>query len=891
MLVLHCIHYATPSNVYKSADAGNSFASLPPNPGGAGTNNLEITSIDVSCPGYYIIAVGTRDCDSGQYGGIYILDESMSFTWIDTDLGNYDVYDVAFSPDYPADRQLVAVVTDETDTLVTAKFSDAGWGATVADARLDRDNSGLPTPVVATSADIAFPDDYRASSYNLFIAVDTNAGNGDVYRINSSMATDLNIGSAYGLGNIDVTSLAVTGSTAAARLLAGTSASAQVYFSTGGGINWTRSAKGPTGQAKTFVVMAPDFSSCGKAYAATSGTESALSCTADGSVTWNQRSLIDTRISYIVDLAPSPNYGWDNTLFMLTWGGKHSLWRSLNGGASWARVYSSALADVDNIKRVALSPQYGNGSQVVFIAGTSGGKPAVWSSIDNSQNFTPPRVTGDPLTGGTFLIDVWVVANDSTLFVGSYDGSHGLVYRTTDSGWTYSAGVAVGNQSLSSITLSPNYDQDGAMLVGNTAGWVYLSNDNGASFYPLPPNTTSPPLTGSVSFAFDPKFAINNTVYAASDSPNEGVYRFIISASSIWERIDSTLPADGMIGELKVSADGVLYAANFKANGGVERCINPTFSQGPTFETLVRGLDAGATLSGLWLSDCRLWSIDTTNNRLMTCSDDLSQSVSLISPFDGASGIGTLVNYKISAVSLDWQALTGATGYEWQVDYGTDFSGSPVFEGNTQATSVRLPPLEPNTTYCWRVKAAGSVLSWWSATWSFTTRLGFETIAPTLVCPQQGAIDVESNPLFQWQPLAGSDRYELLIATDGSFAKPVVVKTADHALAVTIWQCDTNLDYDTPYCWKVRSTSSGISGAWSATSVFTTKSPPVQLEPSPASESSSPVLPESPPPPPPSPPVSPEWVKWLMYLGGAFISTIIATLIVLIILTVKIGRF
>lgn len=42
------VYYATSSSVYKSADAGNSFTPLPPGPGGAGTNNLAITSIDVA---------------------------------------------------------------------------------------------------------------------------------------------------------------------------------------------------------------------------------------------------------------------------------------------------------------------------------------------------------------------------------------------------------------------------------------------------------------------------------------------------------------------------------------------------------------------------------------------------------------------------------------------------------------------------------------------------------------------------------------------------------------------------------------------------------------------------------------------------------------------------
>ena len=65
--------------------------------------------------------------------------------------------------------------------------------------------------------------------------------------------------------------------------------------------------------------MATDFASSDIAYAATSGTESAFSVSRDGGITWNQQSLIDTKISDIVDLAPSPDYSQDNTLFMLTY--------------------------------------------------------------------------------------------------------------------------------------------------------------------------------------------------------------------------------------------------------------------------------------------------------------------------------------------------------------------------------------------------------------------------------------------------------------------------------------------------------------------------------------------------------------------------------------------
>ena len=72
------VYYATVSDIYKSTDDGNEFTLLPPNPGGAGSNNIEITSIDVArLDSNSIITVGTRDTDDSQYGGVYILDEEQ----------------------------------------------------------------------------------------------------------------------------------------------------------------------------------------------------------------------------------------------------------------------------------------------------------------------------------------------------------------------------------------------------------------------------------------------------------------------------------------------------------------------------------------------------------------------------------------------------------------------------------------------------------------------------------------------------------------------------------------------------------------------------------------------------------------------------------------------
>jgi len=555
------IYYATTANVYRSTDGGKKFEQLAANPGGAGSNNVEITDIAVTHLGSRLVAVATRDTDNSEFGGVYILDEEKLVpSWVNSNIGSYDVYTLAFSPLYASDRQLVAVLTDETDTFIRFKSGDAGWGATFGDARLDKDNSGTPTSVaVSDSAAIAFPTGYDGTltDATLFIAIDTGTGDGDVYKIiaaespESSEATDLDAGAAWGMSNIDITGLAAASSDGATHLLAGVANSAQTYYSDDEGSNWARSRKGPTGGSKTCVLMSTDFASSYRAYAATSGSDSALSRSDDSGITWNQTGLIDTYINDIVDFAPSPDYSQDTTLFLLTSGGDCCFWRSTDDGQKWERLYSSSFADVDNIDFIALSPQYGNDSQVVFLAGNSNGQPLLWKSTDSGQRYTK-CLTADPDSSAPLPIDALTVVDDTTLFIGSYAGSNAYIYRTTNGGYTYESGGTAGNNTINSIILSPDFNHDGTMLVGNSNGWVYLSEDNGGNFAPLPPKATSPPLSGAVSVAFDAGFSRNHTVYAANITADKGAYRFKVGSSEEWERIDSTLPSGGMLNKIIV---------------------------------------------------------------------------------------------------------------------------------------------------------------------------------------------------------------------------------------------------------------------------------------------------------------------------------------------------
>ena len=311
----------------------------------------------------------------------------------------------------------------------------------------------------------------------------------------------------------------------------------------------------------------------------------------------------------------------------------------------------------------------------------------------------------------------------------------------------------------------------------------------------------------------------------------------------------------------------------------MERSLNPTYSLGPTFETVTRGLDDGATLTGLWLQGNRLWASDTTNARLMTFDDTLTVPLSLTAPADKSPGVGIITGEGevVKNVELDWETLNGATEYEWQLDDDTDFS-AVLFEGDSQASAELPPDLEPATTYYWRVRASEPVLSPWSEKWSFTTTMGAKATGPELISPEAGATGVSLRPVFQWSALAGAKGYELIVSTEAALDNPTVLKTGDYALTDTAWECGINLDCETTYYWKVRAVSATTHSDWSAVGAFTTQAanPNVAETPPPSDDNPATAAQVTPAPTEPPPATmttdTPDWVK---YLIGALLSAVV----------------
>jgi len=781
-----------------------------------------ISSIDVSpYNGSYAILVGAKNQNNGQFGGVFVIYGDVFMQWQDLGLAGCDVHTAAFSPQFPQDNCIVALANDETHTFITWKTGSGNWAATIANAELKDGETGSPLTEIET-AKIAFPNDYssNANSGNcvLYAALETGINDGDVYAVygrqnpGQSIAEDLDVASSYGQNSIDIKGFNICGSLGDICMMAGSSTSGHIYISSDGGNQWQQSRKSPAGGQITSVLMSADYKNSGKAYCATGGSESAFSESYDYGINWNQCGLIDTTQDILIEAVVSPDYDNDQTVFLLGWGNEYSVWRSTDGCQSWQRVFSGASGSFIGIDKIAVSPGYGAERNVLYMCGSENGNATLWKSDDNGQSFIARSMP--------FAVDCWEIIDDASFYIAGFDGTNSLIYRTVDSGARYKYKSTVGNQSLTSIALSPNYLSDRTVLAGNCNGGVYISTDEGITFFPL--GNISSPLAGSVSVAFDAAYGVNNTVYAAGDMPDNGIYRFVIGESSVWEAIDSTLPSGAMTGDLQVSGEGVLYAANFQqvgAGGGLERSIDP--SSAHFFETFSRGLYADSTLTDIYLSGNSVWSIDTTHNLLLFFKDTLSEQISLISPADGEIIKVVASDGEVDNVLLDWKAAEGATGYRWQLSNSPNFfTSSIIAEDTTSAASVKVDSLETGSEYYWRIRAVSPLLSPWSEIWSFMPQAICELGAPVLLSPAAGAVNVPANVLFQWTAVNGANGYELEIAAQYDFSTPVIRLADTAALPVNAWQNPDGFLHGTTYYWRVRAVNADMTGGWSGVGVF-----------------------------------------------------------------------
>jgi len=500
------------------------------------------------------------------------------------------VVDVEFSPDWAQDDSILAVTIRNDSKTVDLQIGT--WGEAETEGWNSKSVAGIDAVTIMTAsaalpslgrwiAGMTLPSDYSARNSNTryaWVWVNYYYGSpskpaATIFVVKNKKAEKVGPKGQIEDEELWLTSVSYLGNIAQGKAIAGAlgdgagseadcCVGVQVYRNSHISnmdiccYGWEEACKPPTGR----YAMDASYVRDDKAYAVAVGRnlqasstydESAWSVSFDDGDTWNQLSLIDTKIDYLSDVAVSPDC---NKTFLVSvhkvtvdYCGCDSVWVHADefpeAGYSeysghWLRTYCFKLTSNDynakdgfegsygsypqrGLLRLAPAPGETTGNTVYLVdRGTS---TVYWNEMETLACWN---------TGSAVKIKAIVdlaVKDATTIYALGDDGYiamsddnargwHTTVDTEVDSGWT----IAVHGDDI---------------LVGGQNGKVSYSSDGGETFALL--EKTPKEFNGLVTVAFDSYFDTNSMVYAAvaNDTihPSGGVYRWVIGTSDKWE--------------------------------------------------------------------------------------------------------------------------------------------------------------------------------------------------------------------------------------------------------------------------------------------------------------------------------------------------------------------
>jgi hypothetical protein len=415
--------------------------------------------------------------------------EDLSLGYDLWDFPGVDVFMAKFAPDYASSGVIWAVYYDEfestyIDTVLGAGASDSnGYGIIARDSGSTLWGQRI-TPVIIEDTvtpgnaanefcDIEFSAAYNSASAPEIYAALSFAGvhtpgagtlaDDDLYRIECGFwgaAGNYTQFDVDPTDRVDFCSLEVYGNV----IIAGTyeagavdGTATEVWYSTNDGTSWAMASKNPTGELdSTCRVLISKFgTTVGLAFAATSGTQSAVSISDDNGDTWMQIGFIDDVITTIDDIAFNPT---SKAALMITTnaGGISSLWKVADVTVLvpfWQRTlcedFSTTIDEFDMV-------EYSNDGVAIMLYDDT--DDVIYRSTNDTRTFGNWRNTA---SWGT--INAWIVPNSST------------VYAAATGFWsTALVGSRLSTETLISIAMSGD-----SLVVGNDDGGAFASINKG----------------------------------------------------------------------------------------------------------------------------------------------------------------------------------------------------------------------------------------------------------------------------------------------------------------------------------------------------------------------------------------------------------------------------
>lgn len=197
------------------------------------------------------------------------------------------------------------------------------------------------------------------------------------------------------------------------------------------------------------------------------------------------------------------------------------------------------------------------------------------------------------------------------------------------------------------------------------------------------------------------------------------------------------------------------------------------------------------------------WSFNTT--------PPLPDAPGLVSPVNGETNVST-------SPTLNWNHSENAETYRVQLSESESFSTVIEDLRNVSDSQVQISGLQNGTSYYWRVNAENQTGTGnWSETWAFTTAI-HPPPAPNLLAPENGAEDVSTSVMLEWESVEEAEMYDFQIALDENFNNLIV-----NQQGVTSTYYNGSFEEYTVYFWRVRARNQGGDSEWSAVWNFTTE--------------------------------------------------------------------
>ncbi len=592
----------TSSGIYRSADWGEHWY-----PANKGLARLTVRALGAAPGDPNTLLAGaafferTLTGNPDENEGSLQLSIDGGATWRDVSGRLDQVQQVAFSPNFAADRTAFAVTAVITQEGV---YSGGIYRSTDGGRNWSRVSTGLIGWAVAISPDFAADHTvwvYGSSTTQsgVFVSID----GGDSWTL---LASSLHAGVIAPSPNYAIDRTIFTGT-----------GDGGVQRSTDGGQTWTQVLFHTT----TALAVSPAYAASGTVYAGVKETTDgpgALYRSTDGGATWQKSNTA----------IPATRNGGGLTITALRFAGDGSVlagvsysapgygpaggavYRSANGGQTWQLVADGLSAyAVFDVASASQPEDVEPHASLMLYAGTNGGlyqfgiaqfdpaEQGAWFSagprggraqaLAVSPDFANDGVafSGEWLMGragdqsglGFFKSTDWGAtwqasskgvelaafpygsavhgyafspsfATDRTVFAATWAG----LFKSTDGGaaWQWLPRATFGAPgSMASVAAAPNYASSGHVMAGGGWGGLFISRDGGVNWTP------NYSVTSALAIAYSPRFATTQTAFAAGWN---GVYK-TLSGGTTWTRM-LTYPVSSLILSPRFDDDHLMYA-------------------------------------------------------------------------------------------------------------------------------------------------------------------------------------------------------------------------------------------------------------------------------------------------------------------------------------------